>query len=319
MNIVRRQGAPWVVVAALALVACSGSGTAPNPKSDAGTVCGPCPAGNGCDAPTKTCVPASQAGGLCGSSALDGGPKACVDGTTCGPVASGDEVCAHDCKAATDCGTEQACFANPATLPARDYCATKVGLGGACSIDRLLECTGSNGAVVACVGNAAGGVCYARCLKATDCPLGSSCSSAFSDGEGVCVPPTVEGSPCNESDPSHYVLCSAGQLCVLEANGAGICHASCGVDAGACPASETCAYFDPCSDVNGFCVSPVATGASCNPGADQFCAADADCVNLATGLTCEADCTTGQTCPTGTTCNALPATDGGVTCRRACF
>jgi hypothetical protein len=105
----------------------------------------------------------------------------------------------------------------------------------------------------------------------------------------------------------------------LEANGEGVCHATCGADAGSCPSTEACAFFDPCNDSSGFCVSPVATGASCNPVADQFCAADADCVNLATGLTCKADCTGGQSCPSGTTCNDLPATDGGVTCRKACF
>src|SRR5580693_5865777 len=76
---------------AVALLAACGNGNAPV-LPDGGPVCGVCPNGTVCDATTKACVSAAGAGQLCGSSVQDGGPTNCVSGTTCGPVATGDNV-----------------------------------------------------------------------------------------------------------------------------------------------------------------------------------------------------------------------------------
>jgi len=295
----------------LALVGCA-SATAPNPD---GGPCGSCPSGQGCNLATGACVEASAEGARCGSDAPTGSPTVCQDGLSCSPIAlNGVSVCSKECRTAGDCGSGESCYLVELDGGNRQYCAAPVPVGSTCGADQLRQCSGGNGVTSACIeGSDGGGQCMQRCDDQVSCPSGQACSTAFSDGEGVCGAPTHAGSGC---DQSALAFCSEGQVCVVEAGTRGTCHTACTPSASTtgCAAEEICIYADPCATTGqGFCVTPQPVDGGCAPADDHFCGPGTDCVNMSGTLICKPDCTSSSDCGTET-CNALPQS-----CRSACF
>ena len=302
-----KPSVPWIVL--IAVLAGCGAGTAPSVPVDAGP-CGPCPSGQGCDVAKGICAPGGVEGAACGADAADGGPSICVDGLSCGSVAGGAMVCARSCAGASDCAAGQRCYLAQAAGQTRKYCASAVGLGEACGPSALRQCEGSGGVLVSCIEGADGGVCMQRCDAQSPCPSGQACSTSFSDGAGVCGPPTAPGSRC---DQTALQYCSQGQVCVVEAGSQGTCHSAC-TAAAPCAPGDACIHADPCSDAGAaFCVTPQPIDGGCAPADDRFCGPGAVCVNLSGALLCKPDCSGGAACGAAS-CHDIPGT-----CQSACF
>ena len=227
------------------------------------------------------------------SDVIDGAlPAVCLGPAHPGPVAIGGS-CAFGTQCASghcsvprgaDCGT---CATDDAQVG--DPCPTSCGPLRYCDAStNLCASYGELGAPCDTAGH--------------NCRFGLVCVGDASGATGACATPAAEGAACDTSS-------ATGTPCSLEDNL--VCVAKVCAKAPTATTGQACGPTKPISTLciagsrcdatggaTGTCEGPIADGAACNTGSNDYCLPNADCVGSATGASVSGVCTvrTGATC-----------------------